>query len=201
MPSTADTSYTERLSRLSGAGWKRRLNAQAPYRWNIRRLHPGRTLDVGCGIGRNLGHLDDAVGVDHNPASIAAARELGYRAWTTQEWPACPDAVPGSFDSLLAAHLLEHLDEAAADEILAQYVPYLREDARLILICPQERGYASDETHVRWLDVPEMSAAAGRLGFDVQRAYSFPFPRRAGKVFTYNETVVVAARGGAGSAR
>ena len=32
---------------MTGAGWKRLLNVQAPYRWNVRRLDLGFTLDVG----------------------------------------------------------------------------------------------------------------------------------------------------------
>ena len=51
-PSTADPAYTARLRDLEGRGWKQRLDVQAPYRWNLRRLHPGLTLDVGCEIGR-----------------------------------------------------------------------------------------------------------------------------------------------------
>jgi len=55
-PDTTDRDYTERLGKLTGAGWKQRLDVQRPYRWNLRRLtEDRRVLDVGCGIGRNLG--------------------------------------------------------------------------------------------------------------------------------------------------
>ena len=192
MEDTSGQEYTDRLAGLTDARWKQVLSVQAPYRWNIRRLHLGRTLDVGCGIGRNLAHLDDAVGVDHNASSIHVARERGLRAWTSQEWPTCPDAVPASFDSILLAHVLEHLDEATGDEVISSYLPYLRADGRLILICPQERGYSTDPTHVRFLDMTALRATGRRLGFVAERSFSFPFPRAAGKVFPYNEFVVVA---------
>ena len=122
MEDTSGQEYTDRLAGLTDARWKQVLSVQAPYRWNIRRLGPGHTLDVGCGIGRNLAHLDDAVGVDHNESSIEVARARGFRAWTTAEWPSCPDAVEGAFDSLLLAHVLEHLDQATGDEVIASYL-------------------------------------------------------------------------------
>ncbi len=49
---TRDAAYTTRLDELGGAAWKRYLDVQAPYRWNLSRLNLGFTLDVGCGIGR-----------------------------------------------------------------------------------------------------------------------------------------------------
>jgi 2-polyprenyl-3-methyl-5-hydroxy-6-metoxy-1,4-benzoquinol methylase len=191
---TQGSDYTERLAHLEGARWKQVLDVQAPYRWNLRRLHLGRTLDVGCGIGRNLTALDDAVGVDHNATSIDTARQRGLRCWTTEQWPDCPDAQVDHYDAMLLAHVLEHVQAAEGDEIIRGYLPYLRDNARLVLICPQEKGYTTDATHVRFVDFEEMVATAERLGFAVERRYSFPLPRMAGRVFPYNEFVVVARR-------
>ena len=82
-PPTAGAEYAERLRSLSTARWKRWLDVQAPYRAHLRRLHLGRTLDVGCGTGRNLRALDPgSVGVDHNPFSVALARQAGFTAYT-----------------------------------------------------------------------------------------------------------------------
>lgn len=193
-PGTATTDYTERLARLESARWKQVLDVQRPYRWNLRRLGLGRTLDVGCGLGRNLVALEDGVGVDHNPDSVATARERGLRAWTSDEWPTSPDAVEASFDAMLVAHVLEHLDEETADAVLRSYLPYLTPDAKLVLICPQEKGYTTDETHVRFVDEQGLRATARRLGFSPVRQFSFPFPRAAGKLFPYNEFVLLAQR-------
>jgi SAM-dependent methyltransferase len=194
LESTAEAGYADRLETLSGARWKQVLDVQRPYRWNVRRLAQGRTLDVGCGLGRNLQALPDAVGVDHNEHSIAIARQRGLTAWSTQEWPTCPDAVPASFDTMLVAHVLEHLDAAEALEVVRSYLPFLRDRARLVLICPQERGYATDPTHVRFVDDAALEATAHDLGFVPQRRLSFPFPRFAGRAFPYNEFVLVADR-------
>ncbi|MFF5173387.1 methyltransferase domain-containing protein [Micromonospora sp. NPDC000089] len=190
---TQGEEYTRRLQRLGGARWKRVLDVQAPYRWNLRRLRLGRTLDVGCGLGRNLGNLGaGAVGVDHNPTSIAHARAAGFEAYTVEEFHRGAHARPGAFDALLAAHLLEHLPAEQALEVLAGYLPYVRSGGTVVLITPQERGYASDATHVRFVGFAEAAQAARDLGLTVRRQYSFPFPRALGRIFTYNEFVTVA---------
>ena len=191
-PGTDGFDYTERLQRLGGVGWKRVLDVQAPYRWNIRRLQLGRTLDVGCGIGRNLAHLGgNGVGVDHNPTSVAACRAQGLEAYTIDEFLASDVARPGAFDAMLAAHLLEHMDEPDARAVIDSYLPYLRPGGQVVFITPQERGFASDATHTRFVGFAEAADMARVLGLSVRRQFSFPFPRFAGRVFTYNEFVTV----------
>ncbi|OMQ15099.1 methyltransferase type 11, partial [Modestobacter sp. VKM Ac-2676] len=151
------------------------------------------TLDLGCGLGRNLAHLDgNGVGIDHNPSSVAAARARGLIAFTSEEFPQTRYAVPGAFDSLLAAHLVEHIDRELALRLLRDHLRYVRPGGRVVLICPQERGYASDETHVRFVDFAELVDLCRELGLTVERRWSFPFPRWAGRFFTYNEFVLLA---------
>ena len=48
------------------------------YRWNLRRLDLGFTLEIGCGIGRNLEHLDgNGIGIDHNEEAVRIAHTGG----------------------------------------------------------------------------------------------------------------------------
>jgi 2-polyprenyl-3-methyl-5-hydroxy-6-metoxy-1,4-benzoquinol methylase len=177
--------YAKYLQRIQTPLWKNLLDVQAPYRWNLRRLKPGRTLDVGCGIGRNLVHLmGEGVGVDPNPACVVEARARGCEAFVPDELPA------GLFDSVLIAHVLEHLQEPEA--LVARYVPRLRPGGQLILITPQELGFACDETHVQFLDLADLRRIAENAGLTVERAYSFPLPRWAGALFRYNEFVLTA---------
>lgn len=195
MADTASDAYARRLAELNGKGWKRAVRADAPYRWNVQRLALGRTLDVGCGIGRVLRWLEPgSVGVDHNPLSVRLAREAGLDAWVPEEFFASPSAVPGAFDSLLLSHVVEHLAEREAVDVIGSYLPYAKADARLALITPQERGFASDASHVLWSDFAYLERLADGLGFALERRLSFPFPRLAGRVFTYNEFVCVFRR-------
>jgi SAM-dependent methyltransferase len=189
-PDTRGAEYAGRLETLEGAAWKRWLDVQAPYRWNLRRLDLGFTLEVGCGIGRNLVHLD-GVGVDHNPTSIDVARRRGCTAYTPEEFRASPDSRPARFDSLLAAHVLEHMCFDEARGLLGEYLPFVRAGGRVVLITPQEAGYRSDETHVEYLDFEALQRLMDASGLSVERSYSFPFPRLAGRVFPHNEFVVV----------
>ena len=189
--STEGADYTARLKRLSSQGWKTRVDVQLPYRWNLRRLTPGRVLDVGCGLGRNLLHLGgNGVGIDHNPSSVEAARAAGLTAYLPEDFHQSLHARPHGYDALLLAHVLEHVDAQAADDLMTDYLPFIRPGGRVILITPQERGFATDATHVRWVDAERSQQHLLAHGLLLDRHYSFPFPRAAGKVFPYNEFVV-----------
>jgi SAM-dependent methyltransferase len=198
---TQSRGYAQRLARLSGARWKRWLDVQAPYRWNLRRLHLGRTLELGCGIGRNLAYLPPgSVGIDPNAHSIAVAQERGCTAFVPEEFRRSEHAVR-SFDSLLCAHVLEHLLRPEAAQLLASNVGFLRPGGAVVLIAPQEAGYRSDPTHVTFFDFEALSDVLREAGCRVERAYSFPFPRAVGHFFPHNEFVVVGSEGDGSASR
>jgi 2-polyprenyl-3-methyl-5-hydroxy-6-metoxy-1,4-benzoquinol methylase len=187
---TRDEAYTERLMasvhRSSGV---RRL-AQRPYRRHIRSMQPGRVLDVGCGVGRNLVFLDgNGVGIDHNPTSVAVARQRGLQAYTPDEFLASADAVEGAFDSLLLAHVLEHLTPDVAETLIRDHLRFVRRGGSVIVICPQQRGQASDPTHVTEFPAPRLQTLLAHCGLRNVEVHSFPFPSWMGRVFTHNETV------------
>lgn len=191
--STEGEDYARRLQRKQEAAWKRIVPVQAPYQWNLRRQGLGRALDVGCGIGRNLATLGaGSVGVDHNATSVAIARGRGLVAYTPAEFEASEAGRPGAFDGMLLAHVVEHMDLPAARDLLAQYVPHVRPGGRVFFVVPQERGHASDPTHVRFTTGEDLVDLARGAGLVPGRPRSFPFPRAAGRAFIYNETCLLA---------
>ena len=187
---TKSGDYAARLQRREDARWKRLLNVQAPYRWNLRRLRLGFTLDVGCGLGRNLYALD-GVGVDHNAEAVEVARSRGFAAFTPAEFARSKYASPGRFDSLLLAHVVEHMTHREASDLIAHYLPYVRAGGTVVLIAPQEAGYRSDPTHVEFMDEAALGALLDANGVAVDREYSFPLGRPIGRFLRYNEFVTV----------
>lgn len=193
MSGTEHQDYATRLAELSSTPWKRLLNVQAPYRRNVARQGLGRTLDIGCGIGRNLGDLSDgSVGVDHNERCVEVARAQGLAAVTPTEWTESEFNQPASFDGMLLAHVVEHMTSAQARDLVMTYLPAIRPGGRVFFICPQERGFRSDPTHVQFTTGPDLESLARSCGLVPEPWRSFPFPRFMGRAFTYNEFTVLA---------
>jgi SAM-dependent methyltransferase len=193
---TESQAYAARLVNLQQAWWKRVLDVQAPYRIHLRRLRLGRTLEIGCGIGRNLIALGtNGVGIDHNVAAVEVARRRGLRAFTPAEFRTAGEARCGSFDAMLVAHVAEHMREEAVVHLLREYLPLVRLRGRLVVITPQELGFRSDPTHVEFMDFARVASVVRAVGLTLERQYSFPLPRRCGRYFRYNEFVTIACKG------
>jgi SAM-dependent methyltransferase len=193
--STSDANYTKWLRRQESLWWKRLLDVQRPYRRHLRSLNLGLVLDVGCGLGRNLHNLaGKGVGVDHNPESVATVRQRGYTAFLPEEFLASEYCQPGRFDALLLSHVAEHMHFDEARELVAAYLPFIRTGARVVFITPQDMGFRSDPTHVEFFDFKALTRLATSLGLEVERHYSFPFPRFVGHLFKHNEFVLLARK-------
>ncbi len=190
---TTGVEYTARLQRLEGGLLKRIAGPVNPYRWNIRRLAKGRVLDVGCGIGRNLRYLgrNDALGVDHNKASVEVVRTLGFKAQTLEEFEDVKESYNNSFDSILISHVLEHLSITQARDLVTYYLPSLKKGGKVVVICPQEKGYSSDSTHVTYFSISDLELLLGEIGIKKVCSGSFPLPKKFGRLFIYNENIVV----------
>lgn len=131
------------------------------------------------------------MGVDHNSDSVEAARRLGLSAETTEDFDHSAHA---PFDALLFAHVLEHMTHAEAVDLVSGYSAMLRPAGRVLFICPQERGYASDSTHVTFVDGEDLRRIAHEAGLTPLTPTSFPFPRIMGRWFTHNESHLLSVK-------
>lgn len=136
---TEKEDYTNSLLTRESKWWKRLLNVQYPYKKNILSLKPGFVLDIGCGVGRNLLHLGGyGIGIDHNETSIMECKARGLKAYTSSEFESTGYNQSGKFDSILLAHVVEHMTKTDGIELLAKYLPCLKKNGKIILINPQE---------------------------------------------------------------
>jgi len=195
--STAEESYTKYLqARDSDQSFLSRQYVRY-YRWHIRRRATGRVLDIGCGIGMNMRFLDSGcVGVDHNPTSIKAAKEFGFTAFTNEEFKTAGKSYLGAFDSMLIAHVMEHLDFETGVELVQEYLPYLKPNGRVVLITPNDRELKLDETHVRYVDLAVSRRTLEAVGgLKVIKAFGRPLPPKlAAGWHPVNENVAIAER-------
>lgn len=184
--------YAQYYVNKETAWWKRVFDVQRPYRWHVKSLNLGFVIDAGCGLGRNLAHLGGhGVGVDINEHMIETARTRGLTAFTPKGFENSEFNRPDCFDSLLCAHVLEHVSADVGFEFLSNYLKNVKPGGKVVLITPQEKGYACDPTHVRFVGYAELEEMGRRLGLKSLSTYSFPFPRFVGKVFPHNEFIYI----------
>jgi trans-aconitate methyltransferase len=165
---------------------------QLPYALHLRFLNLGKTLDVGCGAGRNLKNLSsESIGVDHNSVMIKSCCDRGMNAYSVEEWQSKKESHLGSFDSLLFSHIAEHMTSLEFESMLRSYLPLLKKQGRIVVICPQESGYQSDQTHIEFMDFKKMKSIFKNVNIEAKGQYSYPFPRSFGKIFRHNEFVSI----------
>ncbi len=192
MTTTNEITYTKRLIALQQKSWKTMLDVQRPYRWNLKRLKPGKTLDVGCGIGRCLATLPPgSIGIDHNPHSIDIINRAGLVGFLPDDFRNSNYYILGGYDTLLLSHVLEHMSLDEGAHLIKEYAPLVKLGGLAILICPQEKGFTTDDSHVTFLNDGALRLMLTTAGYTVERSYSFPLPRIFGKIFTYNEFVAI----------
>jgi SAM-dependent methyltransferase len=189
---TQNDNYAARLIRLQSVKWKEMLRPFDPYGWQTKLICKGNVLEVGSGIGRNLRSLRGrSLGIDHNESAVVFANKKGLKSLTSEQFFSQSENWTQKFDTLLLSHVLEHIDQETQDQIFVQYLPYLKPKARVVIICPQEVGFDSDSTHIRWVDENLLVNLLISLRCSNIRVSSFPFPRPFGKKFVYNQFVAV----------
>lgn len=145
-----------------------------------RYIGDGPYLDFGCGTGhllRRLSKVGPASGFEISPFSAATARLTA---------PGCPvltsvDDLPhAGFAGITAIHVVEHLDDAVADSVLATFRLVLKPRGRALVVTPDSGGKAhqlrgtrwsgfDDPTHINLKTHAEWRSFIGERGFSVLR--------------------------------
>jgi SAM-dependent methyltransferase len=110
----------------------------------VRPQRDARILDIGCGTGTILQYLPEDVvyvGYDLSPKYIAQARARhGHRGRFLEARVEDDRTVDGDFDLVLAMGILHHLDDHAADLLIAGAQRRLRPGGVLITCDPVRHG-------------------------------------------------------------
>ena len=188
-----DSEYVHRLKGISDKRIKKFLSPFNPYRRNLRRWISGNCLEIGCGIGRNLSYLENPanIGVDLNLSAVEYCKSIGHTAYISEQFDALAEHRAG-FDNILLSHVLEHMELPAAIDLIKHYLPALKPTGRIVIVCPQLRGFKSDPTHVEYMNFKSLSTIVARCGLVIEQQFSHPLHRTFGRLFIYNEFVVIA---------
>lgn len=127
----------ERAS-TSAAGFKPQWERHAfAYRTAAELLPPGRVLDLGCGVGHSYQLLSprETVGVDVSPEILAGQD----RETVVADMRDLPFA-DGSFESVLAAHSIEHVSDA--DRVLSEVRRVLAPSGTAVFVTPNRLTFA-----------------------------------------------------------
>jgi SAM-dependent methyltransferase len=143
-------------------------------------------LELGSGRGEFLALLAQAgvaaTGVDNDEGMVDKARADGLDVL-------CGDAiaflhgdpVPGPYQGVFCAHLVEHLTPDQASELLAGVRRVLAPGGRFVAVTPNPACYAvlshdfwRDPTHVRFYDLPLLEFLCRQAGLEVEETGTNP---------------------------
>jgi SAM-dependent methyltransferase len=164
----------------------------------------GPTIDFGCGAGQLLRRLPaGSVGLEVNPYLVETLRAEGLDVRPAQGDLGdfdLPGLAAGRYLTLTISHVLEHLpDPAAALQRLLAACARLGV-RRVIAVVPGAKGYASDRTHLTFIDRNYVDRHLPRRseGFERVSLSYFPGPWEAvGRIYTFHEMMLVYHRTGA----
>jgi len=192
-----DDEYAEEQLRRSRHPFRRFVKNF--YLRNVLRDVRGATIDFGCGAGQLLAKLPPgSVGLELNPHLIKELIRAGFDV--RQAAGAMTDFdlgqfEPGRYETLVISHVLEHFaDPIAAVTRLLAAAERLRV-GRIIVIVPGAKGFASDRTHLTFINRDYLESHFSRGGvatYRQTRLSYFPGPWEwVGKYFVFHEMKVV----------
>ena len=176
--------------------------ARHPFRSFVKRFYlsniledvRGATIDLGCGAGQLLACLPaGSMGLEVNPYLVEAleAEGLNVRLYDARADDFSMSALsPGTYRSLVIAHVLEHFEDAEAVMRKLWAAAARLGVERIVVIVPGAIGYRSDNTHKTFisLDYLEQHDLREIAGFSLVKTEYFPVDVAwLGFLFAYHE--------------
>jgi 2-polyprenyl-3-methyl-5-hydroxy-6-metoxy-1,4-benzoquinol methylase len=174
------------------AGMRDRTYGETVNHWLLELFVPGRrVLDIGCGTGAwapylRRGEAIELVGIEIAPAAADVARGRYDRILTTPSEELDPAALGGTFDTIIAADVIEHLVDPFAE--LRRWVKWCAPNGEMVISTPNLRhfrvlrdlagrgrfdyvdeGGMMDRTHLRWFTEASLADALEEAGWRVRR--------------------------------
>lgn len=154
-----------------------RSHVVAEYRSVARELAAfAPVLDLGCGSGTLLDTLRvlgvESRGVDASATAVAAVRQRGGSAELGDLLETLKRTADGTYGSVFAGHVVEHLPPDKARAMFSEVWRVLRVGGRFVILTPNPKnlyvageGFWIDPTHVRPYPEPLLRALATDAGF------------------------------------
>ncbi|MBW4720779.1 class I SAM-dependent methyltransferase [Saccharothrix obliqua] len=155
---TDPTHFDEDYYRANG-----QLGDRPALRYYVRLVQryvgPGPYLDFGCGTGhlvRRLAGAGEAAGFEISEYSAEQARRTAPGCVVYTKTDDIPD---GYFGGITSVHVLEHLSDEIAEEVVATFRRILKPDGKALVVMPDPMGRGrrlkgdtwngfADETHI-----------------------------------------------------
>jgi len=191
-----DQAYAERQFRRRRNPLRRLIKGF--YLRNMLREVRGRTIDLGFGAGQLLERLPSgSLGLEVNPHLVEQARKEGLNAVlydTTAERPLVGVVPPGTYSTLVLAHVAEHIDDAAAFIRRILQSSATLGIGRIIFVVPGAKGFRFDRTHRTFIDrrYLEEHGLLNCEGYRVTVSRYFPGNHEwIGRFYTFHEFMFV----------
>jgi len=168
------------------------------YLRNLLREVRGRTVDLGFGAGQLLERLPPgSLGLEVNPHLVEHARKAGLNAVlydTTAERPLVDVVPPDTYQTLVLAHVAEHIEDSAA------FIRRILQSCaalgigRVVFVVPGAKGFRFDSTHRTFVNRRYLEEH-GLMTFEEYALTHFRyFPGNVewiGKYYTFHEFMFV----------
>ncbi len=161
--------YFEYLNTRSKLGLVYRMKYLYP---TLNKYLPGKTLDIGCGIGDFLNYKKDSIGLDINEMNVSYCQSLGLNVQTME-----PDVLgfeDDSFESIILDNVLEHIDNPVP--LLIEVSRVCKPNGQVIFGVPGKKGYSWDSDHKQFYDEARLVETIETYGFKKVVVKKMPLP-------------------------